>query len=157
MYRSDPAINPLLINRLAGGITIFYANRCQIAGQAFVLLRNDDQSHKFAALQKNFTDLSENTLSHSLLIEGAVFGISRMLRNRTLTSESLSIVEMATVTKNGGNGHESIGERDFRLDTKLKRELGEQALALLQDERTEDIMLNPDSSLWVKHIGQGFV
>jgi hypothetical protein len=34
-------------------------------------------------------------------------------------------------------------EHRHRLDTKLKRELGEQVLALLRDERTEDIILNP--------------
>ena len=47
-------------------------------------------------------------------------------------------------------------EHRHRLDTKLKRELGEQVLALLHDERTEDIILNPDSSLWVKRMSEGF-
>jgi hypothetical protein len=41
-------------------------------------------------------------------------------------------------------------ERSNRLEVKLRRELGEQVLALLGDERTEDIVLNPDSSPWVK-------
>src|SRR5271169_109321 len=48
-------------------------------------------------------------------------------------------------------------ERSNRLDVKLRRELGELVLALLGDERTEDIVLNPDSSLWVKRMGEGFV
>jgi Flp pilus assembly CpaF family ATPase len=48
-------------------------------------------------------------------------------------------------------------ERSNRLDVKLRRELGEQVLALLGDERTEDIVLNPDSSLWTKRMGEGFV
>src|SRR5229473_8462260 len=48
-------------------------------------------------------------------------------------------------------------ERNNRLDVKLRRELGEQVLALLGDERTEDIVLNPDSSLWAKRVGEGFV
>ena len=48
-------------------------------------------------------------------------------------------------------------ERSNRLDVKLRRELGEQVLALLGDERTEDVVLNPDSSLWVKRMGKGFV
>ena len=48
-------------------------------------------------------------------------------------------------------------ERNNRLDMKLRRELGEQVLALLGDDRTEDIVLNPDSSLWVKRMGEGFV
>src|SRR5215472_5676239 len=48
-------------------------------------------------------------------------------------------------------------ERSNRLDLKLRRELGEQVLLLLEDERTEDIVLNPDSSLWVKRMGEGFL
>src|SRR5712692_12047570 len=48
-------------------------------------------------------------------------------------------------------------ERSARLDVKLRRELGEQVLGLLGDERTEDIVLNPDSSLWVKRMGEGFI
>src|SRR5215831_19813681 len=49
------------------------------------------------------------------------------------------------------------GEHHFRLETKLRRELGDQVLASLADERTEDVLLNPDGALWVKHIGEGFV
>src|SRR5436190_19948451 len=48
-------------------------------------------------------------------------------------------------------------ERSNRLDVKLRRELGEHVIALLGDERTEDIVLNPDSSLWTKRMGEGFV
>ena len=47
-------------------------------------------------------------------------------------------------------------EHRHRLDTKLKRELGDQVLALLDDDRTEDIILNPDSSLWVKRMSEAF-
>ncbi len=47
-------------------------------------------------------------------------------------------------------------EQHQRLETKLRRELGETVLAALADDRTEDILLNPDSSLWVKRIGEGF-
>jgi type IV secretion system protein TrbB len=47
-------------------------------------------------------------------------------------------------------------EQHYRLEVKLRRELGEQVLSLLADDRTEDILLNPDCSLWVKRIGQGF-
>jgi type IV secretion system protein VirB11 len=43
-----------------------------------------------------------------------------------------------------------------RLEAKLRRELGDNILALLADDRTEDIVLNPDSSLWTKRIGEGF-
>jgi type IV secretion system protein VirB11 len=47
-------------------------------------------------------------------------------------------------------------EHQNRLETKLKRELGGQVLALLGDDRTEDILLNPDGALWVKRMGEGF-
>lgn len=47
-------------------------------------------------------------------------------------------------------------EQHHRLEVKLKRELGEQILELLGDVRTEDILLNPDCSLWVKRMGEGF-
>lgn len=50
----------------------------------------------------------------------------------------------------------SRDEHRSRLETKLKRELGEQVLALLEDQQTEDIILNPDSSLWVKRFSSGF-
>lgn len=47
-------------------------------------------------------------------------------------------------------------EHRHRLETKLKRELGDQVLGLLIDDRTEDVILNPDSSLWWKRMGEGF-
>ena len=47
-------------------------------------------------------------------------------------------------------------EQHQRLEVKLRRELGDQILRLLDDSLTEDILLNPDGSLWVKQMGQGF-
>jgi type IV secretion system protein VirB11 len=47
-------------------------------------------------------------------------------------------------------------EHQHRLETKLRRELGEPVLSLLNDSHTEDIILNPDSSLWTKRFGCGF-
>src|SRR5260370_32004512 len=47
-------------------------------------------------------------------------------------------------------------EHQYRLETKLKRELGEQVLSVLNDSQTEDIILNPDSTLWTKRFGCGF-
>jgi type IV secretion system protein VirB11 len=47
-------------------------------------------------------------------------------------------------------------EQHQRLEVKLRRELGEPILGLLDDNLTEDILLNPDGSLWVKRMGQGF-
>src|SRR5215467_3317239 len=47
-------------------------------------------------------------------------------------------------------------EHQNRLETKLKRELGDQILALLGGDRTEDILVNSDGALWVKRMGQGF-
>lgn len=46
-----------------------------------------------------------------------------------------------------GNLRPANDEQHNRLEAKLKRELGEIVLGFLADERTEDIMLNPDSSL----------
>ena len=46
-------------------------------------------------------------------------------------------------------------EQHQRLEVKLRRELGDQVLRLLDDSLTEDILLNPDGSLWVKKMGQG--
>jgi type IV secretion system protein VirB11 len=48
-------------------------------------------------------------------------------------------------------------EHSQRLNVKLSRELGEPVLSLLAEETTEDILLNPDGSLWVKRLGEGFV
>ena len=47
-------------------------------------------------------------------------------------------------------------EQRQRYDTKLKRELGDLLLSHLGDPRTEDILLNPDSSLWIKRLGESF-
>ena len=47
-------------------------------------------------------------------------------------------------------------EQRQRYDTKLKRELGDLLLSHLDDPRTEDVLLNPDSSLWIKRLGENF-
>jgi type IV secretion system protein VirB11 len=47
-------------------------------------------------------------------------------------------------------------DQQARLDAKLRRELGEVVLHALADEQTEDVVLNPDSRLWVKRQGGGF-
>jgi Flp pilus assembly CpaF family ATPase len=47
-------------------------------------------------------------------------------------------------------------EQSHRLETKLKRELGDSILELLAEELVEDIVLNPDSNIWVKEMGSGF-
>src|SRR5215469_12983156 len=47
-------------------------------------------------------------------------------------------------------------EQSARLDEKLKRELGEVVLGALSDDRTEDIVLNPNSKLWVNRQGEGW-
>lgn len=51
----------------------------------------------------------------------------------------------------------SHNDQYTRLEAKLKRELGEPVLNLLAEEGVEDIMLNPDSCLWVKRRGACFV
>src|SRR5437870_13781937 len=47
-------------------------------------------------------------------------------------------------------------EQRQRYDTKLKREFGDLFLSHLRDPRTEDILLNPASGLWIKRLGEGF-
>ena len=47
-------------------------------------------------------------------------------------------------------------EQSQRLEVKLRRELGETILSLLDDNGVEDIVLNPDATLWVKQMGSGF-
>src|SRR5690348_10316281 len=56
-------------------------------------------------------------------------------------------------------GHLAVihDEQQQRLDVKLRRELGDSILSLLADNRMEDILLNPDSSLWVGRMGEGFL
>jgi Flp pilus assembly CpaF family ATPase len=44
-----------------------------------------------------------------------------------------------------------------RVAEKLRRELGQKILALMEDPRTEDIVLNPDGLLWVCRLAEGFV
>jgi type IV secretion system protein VirB11 len=50
----------------------------------------------------------------------------------------------------------SQDDHNTRLDAKLRRELGDTVLARLADSTTEDIVLNPDSSLWAKRMGGGY-
>lgn len=54
--------------------------------------------------------------------------------------------------------HAIAGSKDqtARLDQKLKRELGAMVLNALADERTEDVVLNPDSRLWLNRQGEGW-
>jgi len=48
-------------------------------------------------------------------------------------------------------------EQRQRFEAKLRRGLGDVVLGLLNDPGTEDILLNPDSVLWAKRMGEGFV
>ncbi|CZZ73793.1 P-type conjugative transfer ATPase TrbB [Salmonella enterica] len=45
-------------------------------------------------------------------------------------------------------------EHDRRIAEKLRRELGPQVCALLDDTKVIEIMLNPDGSLWCEWLGQ---
>lgn len=42
-------------------------------------------------------------------------------------------------------------ERKIRLDEKVKREFGDVVMRALADDRTEDVVLNPNGRLWVNH------
>ena len=64
-----------------------------------------------------------------------------------------------TQSANNSNSICTLAQPDqhhARLEAKLRREMGETVLQFLGDERTEDVVLNPDSSLWVKRMGFGF-
>ena len=81
----------------------------------------------------------------------------------TGVSEHSPDVRTQIVPRDRGNGkgfdcfsRSAQDEHQQRMQLKLTRELGEQILALLEDPRTEDILLNPDSSLWIKRMGEGF-
>src|SRR5438093_13426825 len=50
----------------------------------------------------------------------------------------------------------AVQDRDARLEQKLRRELGDGVQRLLADEFSEDICLNPDSTLWVKRMNEPF-
>jgi type IV secretion system protein TrbB len=74
-----------------------------------------------------------------------------------------STVRAQVVSRERGNGkhgecffRSAQDEHQQRMQLKLTRELGEEILGLLEDPRTEDILLNPDSSLWIKRMGEGF-
>jgi type IV secretion system protein TrbB len=58
--------------------------------------------------------------------------------------------------ESSGNSLVIRDDQNSRLDAKLRRELGDTVLGLLADDLTEDIVLNPDSSLWAKRMGAGF-
>ena len=46
-------------------------------------------------------------------------------------------------------------EQSARYSDKLTRELGPAVMSWLEDSATEDIVLNPDSSLWAKRTRGG--
>jgi len=48
-------------------------------------------------------------------------------------------------------------DQRIRYDAKLRRELGATVLRCLADDAVEDVVLNPDFSLWVKRMAEGFV
>jgi len=63
----------------------------------------------------------------------------------------------ATLEKNAiADAVNNQSEHQQRLKSKLTRELGGAINEALRDETTEDILLNPDGSLWSKRLGQSF-
>src|SRR5947209_7796775 len=51
----------------------------------------------------------------------------------------------------------SAADHAGRVEGKLRRELGPLVLSLMEEPRSEDIVLNPDGLLWVYMQGEGFV
>ena len=91
--------------------------------------------------------MSRTLLPVSLLIEehGSI-PKDAVIQNRRYISSEFNMSTLAVVQD----------EQHQRLEVKLRRELGDQVLRLLDDTLTEDILLNPDGSLWVKRMGHGF-
>ena len=91
--------------------------------------------------------MSRTPLPVSLLIEehGSI-PKDAVTQNRGYISSEFNMSTLAVVQD----------EQHQRLEVKLRRELGDQVLRLLDDTLTEDILLNPDGSLWVKRMGHGF-
>jgi len=91
--------------------------------------------------------VSRTLLPVSLLIEehGSI-PKDAVIQNRRYISSEINMSTLAVVQD----------EQHQRLEVKLRRELGDQVLRLLDDTLTEDILLNPDGSLWVKRMGHGF-
>ncbi|ECX0143216.1 P-type conjugative transfer ATPase TrbB [Salmonella enterica subsp. enterica serovar Newport] len=56
--------------------------------------------------------------------------------------------------KKASSLHTNRAEHDRRIAEKLRRELGPQVCALLDDTKVIEIMLNPDGSLWCEWLGQ---
>lgn len=50
-----------------------------------------------------------------------------------------------------------VSEAQRRLTEKLRRELGPEIIALLDDPNVVEIMLNPDGELWVERLGKDMV
>jgi type IV secretion system protein VirB11 len=117
-------------------------------GQLFVVERDDNKPHTAVRRNEKLSILMSRTpLPVSLLIEehGSI-PKDAVRRNRRYISSIFNMSTLAVV-------HD---EQHQRLEVKLRRELGDQVLRLLDDTLTEDILLNPDGSLWVKRMGHGF-
>src|SRR5581483_2761441 len=100
--------------------------------------------------------------SHVAPLNGAEF-LKTLSRQRTDVAyrveginPQLPLNTTAFEAQTRGLARIAYDEQHARLEAKLKRELGETVLEFLADERTEDIVLNPDSSLWLKQMGSGF-
>lgn len=50
--------------------------------------------------------------------------------------------------------NETISEQKRRLIEKMRFEFGQQVCGYLQDPTVIEIMLNPDGTLWVEHLGE---
>ena len=81
-------------------------------------------------------------------------------------SEGAKLAEFPPLWRNDNTSNSEVNmsnaavindEQHQRLEVKLRREFGDIVLKFLADDRAEDILLNPDSSLWVKRMGEGFV
>src|SRR3984893_1861706 len=103
-------------------------------GDFVVVVRDGDYCHGAALGQQNLLrTLSRSRTEATYRVEG---NIPQMPINTTQTADRSRGIP--------GLAHD---EQHSRLEAKLKRELGDTVLELLDDGATEDIVLNPDSTL----------
>jgi len=88
VYRFYTALNPLEVYRSAFGIVILNANWRQTSRQDVQVFRDGNKSQK-SPLKKNFTTMSENTLSQDFESEGRIF---RSIQGHWLGCYSNSVI-----------------------------------------------------------------
>src|ERR1700744_4624249 len=137
-------VDPRGTNRVPLFIRVRDADRDNLRmGDLVVVVGDCDYRHGASSVNENFLKtLSRPRAEATYRVEG------------NIPLMPISTTQIADHSRGiPGLAHD---EQHSRLEAKLKRELGDTVLELLGEDATEDIVLNPDSTLWVKRMGQGF-